>query len=224
MMSLFNAGRFKPYAQSVLRFLFVSILMGLLAAPVWAEPETISLDQEVSGEIAPGEERIYQVADLSPGQRVYLQRTAGTNTTQLSWSIEDRFGRVIEANPTSINDLGPVALMGGDYYLTVRGRTPTSSGSFSFILHAVTDTTSSLALDVTDSRSFSGVGATHRFDLLQTQPGPVRLFFGLAEAIRRWTGISSPWGPGCTGRRRRRQTIRPRPGRWTSTTARSGPN
>ena len=157
------------------------LMLWLGAVPAMAESVNISLGEEVSGAINAGDEQVYRIHDLPLGQRVYLQRTAGTSTTQLAWSIEDHFGRVIEANANAINDLGPVALMGGDYTLTVRGRTPTSSGSFSFILHAVGDTSSSLALDQLDQRSFTGVGATHRYELTLAQPGPVHLLFGTAS-------------------------------------------
>ena len=70
--------------------------------------------------------------------------------------------------------------MGGDYTLTVRGETPTAAGTFSFIVHGVDDTASTLALDAVDTRSLSGVGATHAFDLTLAEAGPVRLYFGIA--------------------------------------------
>ncbi|MGY6588830.1 MAG: putative Ig domain-containing protein [Wenzhouxiangella sp.] len=142
-----------------------------------ASPIIAVLDTEYSGELAAGEELVYAFSGLAPGQRVYLQRTGGTNVTQMAWLIEDVFGRVIVSSATNINDLGPVSLMGGDYLLTIRGRQPTSSGSFSFILHAVSDTSSSLTLDQLDERSFTGVGATHRYELSLTEPGPIHLFF-----------------------------------------------
>jgi len=135
----------------------------------------------VSGSIAAGEEQLYSLEGLSPGQRIYIQRTASTNVAQLVWLIEDRFGRVIAQDTTALNDLGPVSLMGGDYTLAVRGETPTAAGDFDFIVHSVDDTTSTLALDVPDVRSFSGAGATHAFTLPLTEPGPVRLFFGEAS-------------------------------------------
>ncbi|MGY6553158.1 MAG: putative Ig domain-containing protein [Wenzhouxiangella sp.] len=158
------------------------LILLALAFPVLAEPLEFGLNEEVSGTVGPGEERIYRLRNVPLGQRVYLQRTAGTNPGQLAWSIEDDFGRLIDANATAINDLGPVALMGGDYTLTIRGRQPTSSGSFSFILHAVSDSSSSLLPGQLDQRSLGSVGATHRYDLTLAQPGPVHLLFGIANA------------------------------------------
>jgi len=157
------------------------LMLAALSSHAMAGLSEFSLGQEVSGSISPGEELAFRIRDLSYGQRVYLQRTGGTNTNQLAWSIEDGFGRVIDANATAINDLGPVALMGGDYTLTIRGRQPTSSGSFSFILHAVSDTGSVLLPSQLDQRSLAGVGATHRYDLTLAQPGPVHLLFGTAN-------------------------------------------
>jgi RHS repeat-associated protein len=72
--------------------------------------------------------------------------------------------------------------MGGLYRLTVRGETPTAAGTFSFIVHGVEDTSSALALDVAETRTLSGIGATYAFDLSLGEAGPVRLFFGEANA------------------------------------------
>ncbi|MGY6630140.1 MAG: putative Ig domain-containing protein [Wenzhouxiangella sp.] len=160
--------------------LIVVVVLGAMSGPARSAPITAELNVEVSGEVLPGEETVFAFQGLPPGQRVYLQRTAASNAGQLSWSIEDAFGRIIADSATAINDLGPVALMGGDYRLIVRGRQPTSAGSFSFILHGVSDTASSLQPDQLDQRSFSGVGATHRYTLNLAQPGPVHLFFDIA--------------------------------------------
>ncbi len=146
-----------------------------------ANPLPIALDVEVSGEVMPGEELVFQLPDLVPGQRLYLQRTATSNVNQLNWLLEDEFGRVIRQDLGRLDDLGPVSLMGGLYRLTVRGETPTATGTFSFIVHSVEDTSSSIALDTLDSRTLSDVGATHRFELLLDDAGAVRLFFGEAN-------------------------------------------
>lgn len=178
-VGLFKRGR--SSARGSMQLILCMALFSLFSATAGAEPVEISLNQEVSGEIVPGEELVYEIRALSPGQRVYLQRTEGTGISQLAWTLEDRFGRVIVQDPIRINDLGPVALMGGDYLLAVRGKTPTSAGTFGFVLHSVDDTASTLSVEAIDVRSLPGVGAMHSFDLPVSDPGPFRLFFGEAS-------------------------------------------
>jgi len=146
-----------------------------------ANPLPIALDVEVSGEVLPGEELVFQLPDLGPGQRLYVERTATSNVNQLNWLLEDDFGRVIRQDLGRLDDLGPVSLMGGLYRLTIRGETPTAAGTFTFIAHSVEDSVSALALDSLDSRTFGGVGSTHAFNLSVNKAGPVRLFFGDAS-------------------------------------------
>ncbi|MEE4640090.1 MAG: putative Ig domain-containing protein, partial [Wenzhouxiangella sp.] len=168
----FGTGRWTAW------LLLVAVLPALsVSLPVRAEPQTIGLNEEVSGTIAALEERVFVLPNLAPGQRVYVQRTATSNVNQLNWLLEDEFGRVVSQNLGRLDDLGPVALMGGLYRLTVRGETPTAAGTFSFIVYGVEDTSSALSIDVADTQAISGVGATHVFNLNLNDPGPVRLFF-----------------------------------------------
>ncbi|MEE4329627.1 MAG: hypothetical protein V2J10_02090, partial [Wenzhouxiangella sp.] len=155
----------------------VLAMLALAPTTVSASPIEMALDEEVSGEILPGEELVYQLSNLSSGQRVYVQRIESSNFNGLNWVLEDEFGRVIREDLARLEDLGPVSLMGGLYRLTVRGETPTAAGTFSFIVHGVEDTSSPLAIDVADTQAISGVGATHVFNLTLNEPGPVRLFF-----------------------------------------------
>jgi len=171
-----------PHSIRILRG-FAIFLAAWICAPafVLASPIEIGLDQEISGEILPGEELVYELQSLQPGQRVYVQQIATSNFNGLNWLLEDEFGRVVREDPGRLEDLGPVSLMGGLYRLTVRGETPTAAGTFSFIVHGVEDTSSALAMDVADTQAISGIGATHVFDLSVNEPGPVRLFFSGAN-------------------------------------------
>ena len=172
--SISNEGNF----SSILRFISISLaLMVWLPLAAGTSPVPISLDQEIDGEITAGEEQVFLLENLPSGQRIYLQPTASSNTNQLNWILEDRFGRVIARNLSQLADLGPFNLMGGEYRLTVRGETPTATGSYSFIAHAVDDTASELALEALDNRTLTGVGAVHRFDLALSEPSTVRLNF-----------------------------------------------
>ncbi|MEN1727665.1 MAG: putative Ig domain-containing protein, partial [Pseudomonadota bacterium] len=153
----------------------------LMGGPAWAGSSKTSLDVETSGEILAGQELVFDLNDLPVGQRVYIERTAGTNVNQLNWTLEDLFGRVITQNLTQLSDLPAATLMGGDYRLTVRGETPTATGTFSFIAHDVQDTGSVLALDSIDTRSFTSIGATHQYDLPLMQPASLRLFFSVGS-------------------------------------------
>ncbi|MFP4334774.1 MAG: putative Ig domain-containing protein [Wenzhouxiangella sp.] len=152
--------------------------MLLISTELRAEPQVIALDEEVSGTIVGLQERVFALSGLEAGERVYLARTGGVNVNQMSWSLEDRFGRVIAQDLATLGDLGPVSLMGGDYTVTVRGKTGATDGQFSFILHAVEDSETVLALDQTASPVLGGVGATHTFTLDLPSARPVRLLFG----------------------------------------------
>ena len=155
--------------------------LAVTAESALATPIEIDLDMEVSGEIAAGEERIYRIGNVVQAQRVYLQRLATDNRFQLNWLLEDSVGRVIEQNLAQIDDLGPVSLMGGDYFLTIRGETPTTTGTFTFVVHGLDDTVSTLSLDTLDTRELTGPGATHAYDLPIAEAGPVQLFFDEAS-------------------------------------------
>ena len=180
MISRIRRGSFpKRFSSAVFTVLLGTFALAWL--PAWAETVPADLDVETGGEILPGEEQVYQFEGLDPGQRVYVQRTATSNVNRLNWVLEDAFGRVIAQNLARLDDLGPVSLMGGDYTLTVRGETPTATGTFSFIVHDVEDSSSPIAVDAPDTRSLSGVGATHAFDLTLDDAGPVQLFFGGAS-------------------------------------------
>ncbi|MEE4639865.1 MAG: hypothetical protein V2J42_14095, partial [Wenzhouxiangella sp.] len=163
---------------SIWMLLFAILPMLLISTALRAAPQAIALDQEVSGTIVGLQEKVYALSGLTPGQRVYLARTDGVNINQMSWSLEDRFSRVIAQDLATLGDLGPVSLMGGDYTVTVRGKSGATDGQFSFILHAVEDTESALALDQTASPALSGVGASHTFTLNLPAAQPVRLLFG----------------------------------------------
>ena len=73
----------------------------MMASSAWAMPIDISLGEEISGEISAGEEQVFQIEGLVPGQRVYVQQTASSNRFQLNWLLEDAFGRVIDQNSHS---------------------------------------------------------------------------------------------------------------------------
>jgi RHS repeat-associated protein len=158
--------------------LAAALLLLMVSTQAGATVLPIDLGDEVQGSIAAGEERVYGLSGLAPGQRVYLARTGGSNVNQMSWSLADRFGRIITQDLTGLGDLGPVSLIGGEYTVTVRGRTAAASGSFAFIVHAVEDSAGNLALDQIASSTLAGVGATHRFTLDLPAAQPLRLLFG----------------------------------------------
>ncbi|MEM6576111.1 MAG: hypothetical protein AAF736_17685, partial [Pseudomonadota bacterium] len=156
----------------------LAVLLSILAALLPAHAQTnISLDESVSDSLAAGEEQLYLLENMPTGQRVYVDRTAASNQNQLNWILADRFGRVISQDLTALNDLGTVALMGGDYTLTVRGEFPASAGTFTFTVRDVADAEASISLDVATGGNISGVGATQAFAIPLPQGGPVRFFF-----------------------------------------------
>ncbi len=160
------------------RLLRLTLTMALIQASMLAAatPIPIVLGESVSNVIAEGEEAVYSLNNLEPGQRVFVQRIS-PQTSSLMWQIDDSFGRTIISSLSNLSDLGPVSLMGGDYLLSVRGRTQTSTGTFEFIVHDVIDSDSPLDLETPQDGSFLSVGATHVHTLELTQPETVRFYF-----------------------------------------------
>ncbi len=79
----------------------------------------ISFGEIVQGEIQSYSDTDTYVFEATHGQWVVVDRMAATNAAGLNWKIEDPWGRLLASNLSSLDDLGPVALLGGLYTLTV---------------------------------------------------------------------------------------------------------
>ena len=124
----------------------------LLGSPVAAADADssipIALDTPVIGAIAvPGDSVSYSF-DVAPGTRVFLDRLASSNTNGLSWRLQDAYGRELLSDTGALADLGPVALMGGSYVLTILGK-GNATGTFEVIVHQAPAATSPITFDQT---------------------------------------------------------------------------
>ncbi|MDY0061341.1 MAG: putative Ig domain-containing protein [Myxococcota bacterium] len=88
----------------------------------------------LAGAIAvPGQRCQYTFA-AAARQQLTLDLLQSTATAGLNWILTDAFGREVLPRTTSLNDVGPIPLLGGDYTLTVVGETVAQTGSFEFRL------------------------------------------------------------------------------------------
>lgn len=174
--------------------LVVALLAFASAVAVAAEPTPIGLGVLVAGEIAvSGESQAFSF-DVQPGARVLVDRIAASAANLLDWSLADSVGRVVASSPTALNDLGPLALVGGTYTLTVVGEAA-STGTFSFIVHDAPTTTETTALGATISGVFTTPGSVHRYSF--DAPFGAKLYLDTLAATTAGTvnlELLDPWG------------------------------
>jgi RHS repeat-associated protein len=177
----------------------VGAVLGALAvvsagAAAAAEATPIALGEAVDGAIAvSGESQVYTI-DVPPGTRVLVDRTASSAPNALVWSLTDPVGRVVAASPTALNDLGPLALVGGTYSLAIAGEGD-AAGTYSFVVHDSPATESTTALGGTVSGAFTTPGAVHRYTF--DAPAGSRLFLdtlGATTASSVNLELLDPWG------------------------------
>ncbi len=127
---------------------------------------SIAIGGTVSGEVTVGQEDRYAFT-AAAGQRVVLDRTAASNSAGLNWTIEDSFGRTVLPRTGSLDDTGPIPLIGGDYVLTVLGESSlgqSQTGTYTFRIVDVSDDTSAIALAATASGTIDlGQADTYAF-------------------------------------------------------------
>jgi len=80
----------------------------------------------------PGQLRHFTFA-ASAGDVVGVDVTASSNAYQLDWVLTDSFGRQLELGVGSLSDLYDLALLGGDYTLTMKAN-PGHVGSATFVV------------------------------------------------------------------------------------------
>lgn len=105
-----------------------------------------SLGTTLSGSVTAGGRVDYDLT-VAPGTRLYLERVSGTNTNFLNWQVHDAYGREL-LSTGSLNDVGPIALVGGDYTVSVVSEGD-GEGDFEVVLHDSTNKpVQVIALDV----------------------------------------------------------------------------
>ena len=88
-------------------------------APVTDDAGVVAVGGAVTGVLDVPGDRDRWTFTAAPGQVVSLDQTACSNAGGLNWSIRDALGRTILARTTNLNDVGPFALLGGSYTITV---------------------------------------------------------------------------------------------------------
>ena len=111
--------------------------LATLAVPVAAYAQAAQLGVLEGGTVSePGGETIHDLS-VPAGHTVYVRRETSDNVNGLSWSLRDSHRRVVATDPSRLDDLGPVRLMGGGYELVIRAD-PGQTGTYSFIVHDAT--------------------------------------------------------------------------------------
>ena len=150
------------------------------AKPVILEPlARILLDELVAGEItAAGGSDVYELI-VAAGQRIFIERTATSNAAVLNWKLEDVWGRVVLSNFTSLGNLGPTALMGGTYTLSILSE-GAGTGTYEFRVADATGVEDSFVVGDTVSGEVTNAGQTHRLGF--SAPPGSRLFLDLLSS------------------------------------------
>jgi RHS repeat-associated protein len=137
-LNLFDAGLFTlvggTYTLTVLGEGDQTGTYGLVVRSVDHDgPTSILIGQAVSGAIdTPGQKDLYTFS-APQDQIVILDQTATSNSAGLNWILEEEFGRVVLARTTNLNDTAAIALVGGNYTLTVIGEGD-QTGTYSFVV------------------------------------------------------------------------------------------
>jgi RHS repeat-associated protein len=163
------------------------LLFVLLANRAGAQPIPIQIGDTVAGEIGvAGEVDVYEFS-AAAGQVVFVDRTATSNPNGLIWQLEDRVGRILASNLSSLLDLGPVALMGGTYTLTILGKTG-QTGTYEFRLVGVVNRQSSIAIGqtVSDQIQMPGQKVEYTFTAVAGQVVFLDLISSVTAGVR-WT-------------------------------------
>lgn len=127
----------------------------------------------VSGELTDAAQVDRYTFEVAPGQRVFVQRLASSNTNQLNWTLDDAYGRRMTQALTALDHLGPLDLMGGEYALEVFSE-GAGLGTYELVVHLVSDAEQPLPLEAATATTISIPGQTvrHAFTLSE----PTRLF------------------------------------------------
>ncbi|MCA8960346.1 MAG: hypothetical protein KDC38_07525, partial [Planctomycetes bacterium] len=111
-----------------------------------------SIGSTISGEIAhPGQVDHYAFS-AAPGTEIAFVLQTSSASSALDYVLEDTFGRVIFGPTTSLNSTEGIALLGGDYVLSIVGE-GSSTGTYTFDLISIGDDTGTLVLDAPFSGS-----------------------------------------------------------------------
>ncbi|MEM7260752.1 MAG: putative Ig domain-containing protein, partial [Planctomycetota bacterium] len=156
---------------TIVRFSWL-LLVTLLAAPSVARaqsgaepftgPPSRSLGSTVSGSIDAGNLRDDYTFTASPGTVVFLDRTAASSAGSLNWKLCDSFGRVLTNHYTSMNDLGPVTLLGGDYTITILSESGGES-TYEFLISDATPEQFGLTIGTPVVGNLDNPGGTHDY-------------------------------------------------------------
>lgn len=95
---------------------------------------TTSLDTLTTGEISIPGARHHYTFSADAGRLVTLTSGTSSNYYGLNWILTDSAGRKLVSRTTSLSTLGPLALMGGQYTLTVVGE-GAAVGTYGFTLN-----------------------------------------------------------------------------------------
>jgi RHS repeat-associated protein len=128
------------------------------------DQSSIAIGDPVSGEVTIGQQDRYTFT-ATVGQRILLDRTAASNSAGLNWMIEDSFGRTVLPRTASLDDTGPIPLMGGSYVLSVLGESSigqSQTGTYTFRIVDVGDDTAPIALAGTASGTID-LGESDRY-------------------------------------------------------------
>ena len=166
--------RFARFGLGVL--VMVSAYLGGVSE-AHADPLPVDLGVEVSGEVVDPEVPVVFTFQVDPGAVVYVARVASDNADKLNWVLTDSVGRVVAADLAALDDLGPVTLMGGAYQVAVSGEDG-GTGTFTFVIHPVTHTLSSVATNAPVSGALTSPGQIDRYTFV-IGPGERFSFDGL---------------------------------------------
>lgn len=174
--------------RSFVRLVGAALVGATLTTPVLAGDEVtpITFGEVVDGAIDFTTDVDTYTFTATPGQVVFLDRLAATNSNSLNWSLVDPLGRVY-AKTTSFNDLGAFTLIGGEYEIIVSGE-KNQVGTYSFTLHEASVDEGAITLGAELSGEIAVPGDVDRWTYTSTKGQRVSLDFrgGTAAQSMEW--------------------------------------
>ncbi|NUN15242.1 MAG: hypothetical protein HUU55_16565 [Myxococcales bacterium] len=114
-----------------------------------------------TGLTSPGQ-RVFSTFSVDPGTFISIVDVTTTNNAGLNWILQDAFGVTVLPRTTSLSYVNPIALLGGEYTLTLIGEGD-AVGSVTFQIQPQTITTIAAGIGETYAGSIVNAGDQQKY-------------------------------------------------------------
>ena len=175
------------------RLLWLTAALLFPVTPLWADVIPVEFGGEFLGEVVDPEVLVEYSINALPGVVVFVDQTTSASASDLKWTLKDAFGRVLAETAPFVDDLGPTALMGGSYILSIASAGG-GVGPFSFVVYDVTPSTTTVALGELVTGEVQIPGQVHRYQVEVDAPSTLNLDVVAGDAFELRWGLEDSLG------------------------------